>query len=1101
MKVSLRHPAACLPLVLVLFLLAPVHAQQKRCPQPPASPLDLSETLRLGERAYRMHLEAHQPEGAADWNTLEVRLDLVVRSYDPSTREMGPNTQPLAVRGHWSWTDGIIDPVSGKLTQRVSAGGTALGLDISLERPILSDYVATFAIEPLDPASACDAIVLRFAVPAAAIQNSVLPAGQNAAIRAPADNHHMNLLSQVDLRPSESTSDIWGYDDGTTYLALQGQRNGTIFVDVTDPYNPIEVGFVAGPSSSWRDIKTYRNYAYVITEGSGALAGMQIIDLRNPFNPLLVNTYTANFTTTHNIWIDQERGHAWLVGTDNGTRIVDLADPVNPVEIGSWSTRYVHDIYVKDNIAYLSEIASGIHEILDATDPANLQILSSWSTPLNVTHNSWPNEDSSLLVTSDEVNPGGHLAVYDITDINSTPPQLAAYIPNSASVVHNVFFDDIPGVNRVAMSHYALGVRYIDLQRPTVPVELGAYDTRSATDSGFSGCWGVYPFDPRGYIYASDIQSGLFVLEVAPTGGAFTGIVRDSNTKAGIAGASVLLLSGTTLLTANAQGEFGTYTDAGDILVRATAPGYQSKLLVAGEMTPGGGVDVAIDLVPLPTGTISGTVLRSSDQTPIQGAVVSVIDTARSAFTDGSGMFTISDVAIGQRVVSVDQSGFSGDETTVLLDSGEIENVTFELLEAALIDDLETDTGWVRDVLMDTATDGPWIRAEPNGTGGGTINPDFDHTPPPGIIAWFTGQGIGGGGADPEFQDVDGGTTSLLSPILDLSALSNPTFSYHRWLSNDAGGLPGGSMRVEVSDDAGSTWTTVELLNSNENRWLNVAIPLSDYISLNDQFRARFSCEAIAEMDQLRLLECAIDDIEILQECRARAVTGGIDSDFDGWLDTCDSCPLDPVDDIDGDGLCADVDNAPFVANPAQADGDADGIGDAADNCTVTFNPDQLDLDLDGEGDACDLDRDGDGTENTLDTDNDNDGILDANDVCPGVHDALQSDFDADMQGDACDTDDGLVHGVRMNDDLISWQVESGATDYNVYRSDLGAAVLIQFGDCRASGIVQPYYVDTQLPEPGSARAYLITAVVSAIEQGLGFESDGAPRLVNDQCP
>ena len=348
---------------------------------------------------------------------------------------------------------------------------------------------------------------------------------------------------------------------------------------------------------------------------------------------------------------------------------------------------------------------------------------------------------------------------------------------------------------------------------------------------------------------------------------------------------------------------------------------------------------------------------------------------------------------------------------------------------------------------------------------------------------------------------MDGGTTSLLSPILDLSALSNPTFRYYRWISTDVGILHGGSMRVEVSDDAGSTWTTVELLNSDANSWTQVEVPVGDYVSLTDQFRVRFACEGIADMDQQRILECAVDDIEITQECRARLVPGGVDSDFDGRLDPCDACPFDPADDIDGDGLCADVDNAPFVANSTQTDGDGDGIGDAVDNCVAVANTPQIDLDLDGEGDACDLDRDGDGIENTLDTDNDNDGILDANDLCPAAPDVLQADFDADMQGDACDPDDNLVHGVRMNENLISWQAESGASAYNLYRADLGAALLIQLGDCRASGLVQTSYVDTQLPEPGSARAYLVTAVISGIERSLGFETGGLPRQVDDQCP
>ncbi len=1100
MTVSLLRPAVCLAAAVLFALPASAGVQQGPCPEPPGSPLEIGETLRLGEWAYQARLEAHLPEKADAWNTLEVRLDLVVRTYDPATRELGPNTQPLAVTGHWAWTDGIADPLTGQLAERVSGGGTALGFDVSVERPILADYVATFEVDPGDGA-ACGSVVLRFAVPSALIEASVMPSGQNSAIRAPGDNHHMNLLSQIDIYPSQSKSDIWGYDDGSTYLAIMGTFNGTVFMDVTDPYNPVEVGFVPGPGSSWRDIKTYQNYAYAITEGSGAGEGLQIIDLSDPFNPTLVNTYAVNFTTTHNIWIDEDRGHAWLVGTNNGTRIVDLADPVNPVEIGSWSTRYIHDIYVKDNIAYLAEIFSGLHEILDASDPANLQIMSSWSTPMNFTHNSWPNEDMSLLVTSDEVNPGGHLAVYDISDKQVTPPKLGEYTPNPSAVVHNVFFDDVPGADRAAMSHYALGVKYVDLQRPSIPVELGSYDTRASTDGGFSGCWGVYPFDPRGYIYAADIQSGLFVLEYAPTGGALTGIVRDDNTEAGIPNANVLSLSDSSLLTTNGNGEFGRYADAGALALRVSAPGYQTKVVVAGEMTLGGGLDVTVDLLPLPTATITGTVSRSSDQSPVDGAVVTVVDSGQSAISDGAGAFTIPDVAIGQRLVSVDRSGFSGDEATVLLQSGDVAAIAFELLEAALIDDMETDTGWIP--VVESATTGRWLRDDPNGTGGGTINPEDDHTPPPGIKAWFTGQGIGGGGTgtNPELQDVDGGTVALLSPVIDLSALPNPTFRYHRWFSTDAGQLTGGTMRVQISDDAGSNWTTVELLSSDANSWINVAIPLNDYIGINDQFQARFACEAIPELDQQRILECGLDDVEILQECRARVVVGGLDSDFDGRLDSCDSCPFDPDDDADGDGVCGDVDNAPNDANAGQADSDGDGVGDVIDNCASTANPAQFDLDRDGQGDACDADIDGDGVANAVDADNDNDGVLDVDDVCPTVPDAVQKDFDADLQGDACDGDDGLVHGVRMDGDGISWQVESGATSYNVYRSELGAAVLIQLGDCRASGLTQSYYVDTRLPEPGSGWAYLVTAVVSGVEQGWGYESDGTPRVVNGLCP
>lgn len=78
------------------------------------------------------------------------------------------------------------------------------------------------------------------------------------------------------------------------------------------------------------------------------------------------------------------------------------------------------------------------------------------------------------------------------------------------------------------------------------------------------------------------------------------------------------------------------------------------------------------------------------------------------------------------------------------------------------------------------------------------------------------------------------------------------------------------------------------------------------------------------------------------------------DADADGVVNTCDVCPLDPDNDIDRDGWCADVDNCPNNFNPEQEDEDGDGIGNLCDLCPQIADPDQTDSDCDGVGDACD---------------------------------------------------------------------------------------------------------------------------------------------------
>jgi len=93
-----------------------------------------------------------------------------------------------------------------------------------------------------------------------------------------------------------------------------------------------------------------------------------------------------------------------------------------------------------------------------------------------------------------------------------------------------------------------------------------------------------------------------------------------------------------------------------------------------------------------------------------------------------------------------------------------------------------------------------------------------------------------------------------------------------------------------------------------------------------------------------------------------------MDSDEDGTGENSDLCPKDPNNDIDGDGLCADVDNCPSMSNSDQTDSDSDGFGDVCDD--FDSDPSEwADSDGDGIGDNADLcpnninnvDADGDG--------------------------------------------------------------------------------------------------------------------------------------------
>ena len=333
-------------------------------------------------------------------------------------------------------------------------------------------------------------------------------------------------------------NDIWGWVDPQSdrEYALMGMSNGTAFVDITDPENPRALGLLPTQtvSSRWRDIKVYRDHAYVVADNAGA-HGMQVFDLARLRNAVPSETFMpdivyVDFEYSHNLAIDEDTGFAYAVGTNtcgHGLHIIDIRTPNNPLFAGCHSTVRTHDtqcvVYQgtddrhRDREICVSSNEDHV-EVVDVTVKSAPATLSSTVyDQLGFVHQGWLTEDHRFFLLGDELdeinfNAPTRTLVFDLADLDS-PQYVYTHEAATASTDHNQYVHG----NRVFQANYSSGLRVLEFGNLANRDmrEIAWFDTypQGAAD-GFDGAWSVYPYLPSGAIIVSDQTNGLFVLSL-----------------------------------------------------------------------------------------------------------------------------------------------------------------------------------------------------------------------------------------------------------------------------------------------------------------------------------------------------------------------------------------------------------------------------------------------------------------------------------------------------------------------------------------------------------------------------------------------------------
>jgi len=349
-----------------------------------------------------------------------------------------------------------------------------------------------------------------------------------------------STLTLEDLGGVQNMNDIWGWTDSESgrEFALVGLRNGTTFVEVTDPLNPLVLGFLATATNNslWRDIKVFNDYAFIVSEAGGH--GMQVFDL----NKLLVDptdltgtfehdAWYQEFGNAHNIVMNEETGYAYGVGTNTfsgGLHVVDVNDPLNPEIAGGFSADgYTHDaqvlIYNGPDADYAGhEIAFACNEdevsIIDVTDKTDMFLISSIQYPFTeYMHQGWVSDDLHFFIANDELDErdqeevvNTRSLIFDIEDLDN-PFLHQEFDGEATSIDHNLY-------NRGSLSYqsnYTSGLRILDIGNiyEQDVAQVGFFDCQPNTDvTEFFGTWSNYCYFESGTIIMTDMYTDFFIL-------------------------------------------------------------------------------------------------------------------------------------------------------------------------------------------------------------------------------------------------------------------------------------------------------------------------------------------------------------------------------------------------------------------------------------------------------------------------------------------------------------------------------------------------------------------------------------------------------------
>jgi CSLREA domain-containing protein len=149
-------------------------------------------------------------------------------------------------------------------------------------------------------------------------------------------------------------------------LAYAATKQGLYILDVSDPSNPVALGFSASEFGSFR-VHVVDSVAYL----PESAAGIRMINVTDPTTPVEIGLFP---TPDAALWIEIVDTIAYVAERFSGIQMLDISDLTAPDSVGMFPVEYADAINIQGDSLYLASSSWGF-KLLDISDRLNPVLL------------------------------------------------------------------------------------------------------------------------------------------------------------------------------------------------------------------------------------------------------------------------------------------------------------------------------------------------------------------------------------------------------------------------------------------------------------------------------------------------------------------------------------------------------------------------------------------------------------------------------------------------------------------------------------------------------------------------------------------------------